>query len=609
MRIAVCVVPGVLWLASMVLAAPAPEKTEGSLAETQRLLATRIDVDFTDMDAAAAFAQLGTKVPGLEIVLDPAVAEAGFDLSLWWVGFSARRIPVSEVLDFECGDELAWLAEAGRVRIVTREKYQADLTVVRYPVGLLLSRPPRKHSAALGRQELAELILRMINNQGDPYVAAWTEAGGPARISWTGNGFQISQTRRGHEQIAQFLAMLSSGLGLEPEVTPPETLEPIRQALAETRGLLEKPIDLDFEKTLFPDALEHLLDIRPGLNLVIDPYLSAVGITLSTRVLTLKVKGLPISVALDHVLGPGLRYRTMPGYVLIVPSQKAQPDLSTAIYPAGDFAGRWAGLHELVDIIKRNINNMANPEVASWSDEGGRAVIEFAADALVVSQTETGHRRMRQLLQGMRTVAALGLELPSRPRGPVPAVALPEDPHLVATLRALEMRIDVDFKDVPLGSALEEVAERGPRLNIIVRSVVFDSSPLDPAKRITLQRTGVTRKALLEEMIGEEHGIEVHGGYVRIALRGEVKPPPLPQVLYPVRDIWKDRHDLIDTIKQRVNHISDPNVAAWTDEGGPAAVDYMNYILIVTQTREGHEEINALLQNLRLQSRLAKQLP
>jgi hypothetical protein len=138
---------------------------------------------------------------------------------------------------------------------------------------------------------------------------------------------------------------------------------------------------------------------------------------------------------------------------------------------------------------------------------------------------------------------------------------------------------------------------------------VFDSSPLDPAKRITLQRTGVTRKALLEEMIGEEHGIEVHGGYVRIALRGEVKPPPLPQVLYPVRDIWKDRHDLIDTIKQRVNHISDPNVAAWTDEGGPAAVDYMNYILIVTQTREGHEEINALLQNLRLQSRLAKQLP
>jgi general secretion pathway protein D len=45
--------------------------------------------------------------------------------------------------------------------------------------------------------------------------------------------------------------------------------------------------------------------------------------------------------------------------------------------------------------------------------------------------------------------------------------------------------------------------------------------------------------------------------------------------------------------------MSDPAVAAWADEGGPAAIEYMNGLLIISQTRKGHEKLADLLEQLR----------
>jgi general secretion pathway protein D len=57
--------------------------------------------------------------------------------------------------------------------------------------------------------------------------------------------------------------------------------------------------------------------------------------------------------------------------------------------------------------------------------------------------------------------------------------------------------------------------------------------------------------------------------------------------------------ELVDIIKRNVNNMADPSVAAWTDEGGPAAIDYMNGLLVVTQTRQGHQRVGDLLEKLR----------
>jgi len=57
--------------------------------------------------------------------------------------------------------------------------------------------------------------------------------------------------------------------------------------------------------------------------------------------------------------------------------------------------------------------------------------------------------------------------------------------------------------------------------------------------------------------------------------------------------------ELIAIIQRTVSSQSDPAVAAWSDEGGPAAIEYMNGLLIITQTRRGHEKVADLLEQLR----------
>jgi hypothetical protein len=57
--------------------------------------------------------------------------------------------------------------------------------------------------------------------------------------------------------------------------------------------------------------------------------------------------------------------------------------------------------------------------------------------------------------------------------------------------------------------------------------------------------------------------------------------------------------ELVDIVQRTVNNQSDPDVAAWSDEGGAAAIEYMNGVLIVTQTKRGHECVKELLDGLR----------
>jgi hypothetical protein len=61
--------------------------------------------------------------------------------------------------------------------------------------------------------------------------------------------------------------------------------------------------------------------------------------------------------------------------------------------------------------------------------------------------------------------------------------------------------------------------------------------------------------------------------------------------------------ELIDIIKRSVYNQIDPKVAAWTDEGGPASIDYLSFgvakVLIVSQTREGQKRVESLLEAMR----------
>ena len=227
-------------------------------------------------------------------------------------------------------------------------------------------------------------------------------------------------------------------------------------AVEQTRARLAEKIDLDFEHTSLDNVLKYISEVKRDLNIVPDPDLATSGIDLTTRVVDLKVKGVSVEAVLSLILGADLGYKVEAGYILVTTRAKLQQNLPIVTYPVQDlvasipdfsnmaprfdigavtgsqagggggggfgelFGGGEAteteqiGWQELVDIIKRNVNNMADPSVAAWTDEGGPAAIDYMNGLLIVTQTRQGHQRVSELLEKLRRERAIMISVESR---------------------------------------------------------------------------------------------------------------------------------------------------------------------------------------------------
>ena len=222
-------------------------------------------------------------------------------------------------------------------------------------------------------------------------------------------------------------------------------------AVEQTRARLAEKIDLDFEHTSLDNVLKYISEVRRDLNIVPDPDLATEGIDLTTIVVDLKVEGVSVEAVLDLILGADLGYKVEAGYILVTTRAKLQQNLPIVTYPVqdlvasipdfSDMAPRFditaitgeqggggglfgggavaeeieqIGWQELVDIIKRNVNAMADPSVAPWTDEGGPAAIDYMNGLLVVTQTPEGHQRVSGLLEKLRRERAIMISVEAR---------------------------------------------------------------------------------------------------------------------------------------------------------------------------------------------------
>ena len=624
MRLAAEAVLAMLAAALFAGALGAAEAPPDPAAEMRRLVATPVDVGPQSISPAELFADLQRQVPGLKIVIDPKMAAGGEDFKDRRIGFSARRIPASEALSLVLGDGYAWEALPGGVRICFQED-RRQLSIVRYPAGRLVAQPGpagRSYDANEARSNITELtaiVMRTVNSYTSAHVAAWTDEGGPAEVQWAGRNMLVSQTREGHRRIAELLLGLSRGLGLEYDGPMPErrTEDP---AVEEVRRLLAQRIDLDFEWASLKDALDHIRTSCPEVSFIVDPMQAGDGVRSKGRRLCAKAKGMPIDEVLSYCLKPSFGWAARPGYVFISDLDHLPRELSAALYPVRDVLvlrekdGMAWSSQELIAAIQRNVSSCLDEETAKWSDEGGPASIEYYRGMLIVTQTRRGHEEVDRLLRLLRSAADFARAQSSRPRAAVPCFAFPEDPQLAATYEALETRMDVDFKDTPIMEAIEAVAERAPRLNVMVEYMEHLRG------RITLNRQGATRQAILEELIGKREvvwkraGCEAHRGYVVIKVEEGVRPR-LVLAAYPVGGMIRTQSSdgsgdaLERAIESAVNHADDPEVASWTDEGGPASIESCPGVLLITQTPQAHRRINALLQEIRFRGRAGGPLP
>jgi tetratricopeptide (TPR) repeat protein len=127
------------------------------------------------------------------------------------------------------------------------------------------------------------------------------------------------------------------------EFTTAVSSEP--KAVAETRRRLAEDIELDLEKTSLVDALKQIGERPTRLNIVIDPDIAAGGMDLSTRVVSLKVKGVSIEAVLGLILGADLGYKVESGYILVTTKEKLRREAAAAA-PSAPATGEWKDLGE-----------------------------------------------------------------------------------------------------------------------------------------------------------------------------------------------------------------------------------------------------------------------
>ena len=636
------IVLGLAWAAG---AAEAPAQApQDPLAETRRLLAMPVEMGFQAENSTVLLARLQAYGFGLRITIDADAAEALAAADSRPVLLARGPLSAGDYLDLVLGDNLIAVPRPGGVvHVVTRETHLGSqfLATARYPVTRLLTPGTDKRrgtwperdeafsdlweSSDFGPQDLIDLITRLASCDGDRRIAAWSDEGGPANIQYNNYVLTVFQTPDGHAAVTRVLALLARGIGVEPEppVPPPSAAPPANPAedaaTAALHRLLAEPVDVDFEDTPLPDALRHLAGIKRGLTIVVDRNLADHGFHLEKRTVSLRARRIPAGAVLGFLLEgddqrrKNLHWKVASGHVLIHGKKDDEAGLTLDVYPVGDLLiadsanDRHGYARDLMDIVMRVVSHSCDPAVAAWNDEGGPAAIQYFRECFIVSQTPAAHAQVRRFLSQIRTAEAYVRRYTAWQRPPgVPAV-VSGDTSYNAMREALRAAVDVDFQSVPREEAVERLLTQAPAVAV---AFCRDMAPKALKEPVTLRRRATPRSAVLAELLGEELAYEVRPGYVVVTQAGYANTH-FDLVLYPVcyfpdvpsrKGLYgatrrnPEPQRLIDRIRALVNPARDRDAAAWSDEGGPASIQYMMGCLLVTQTPEAHRRISVLLQ-------------
>lgn len=209
----------------------------------------------------------------------------------------------------------------------------------------------------------------------------------------------------------------------------------VQRGAPETQLKLQKRLDLNVDAVSLQSVLDYLSEAS-GVPIAVDPHMAnETGIDPASHVVTINVRQLTLDQLLAMVLPDGTGYRQEEGHLIVSSREKANP-LITITYPIahliaevpdygetvpslrisealsgeGNSGGTLfepsgfdstddgaAPEQRIIEIIEKFVRG-TDPRVADWESYGGQATIDFFNGALIISQTETGHRKVMALL-------------------------------------------------------------------------------------------------------------------------------------------------------------------------------------------------------------------
>ena len=585
-----------------------PRRPEGPI---HRALRRPVSVDFhqTPLDDVAASLQ---EMCGIPVLLDlAALGDVGLKPDIP-VSLRVSDITLRSALQLMLRPvDLTCEVRNDVLMITTPEEAEESVQTRVYPVGDLIGIRLDDGYIDYDFDSLIELITCCVRPE------SWGD-GGPAPIYEVHLGgtaaIVLPQTEEIHEQIASLLEALRSVARQTAEGKSPEPVLfdyhwPEPPAYRLVRDALSKKVSLDFRETPLGDVIDHLRK-GTGVNVILDRgALDDVDIPENAAV-SFQVADAPLGTALRRMLRDlDLTFQVWDEVLVVTTPEEAELRLTIGIYPVADLIAPvdrlpWVGLGD--DILLELISGDVEP--ATWDCVGGPGSISRVdledLDVLVITQRQDVHEQVAAYLARLRDIVQQARSDPAadpveRLRQLFDEVPLHEPPP-----GALDKKVSFDFDGTPLVDVAKFIAETCEIPCRLDESALRDNG-LSPDTEVTLRVSGITLRSGLKLVLDQlELTWVVRGGTLLITTPEEAEQQ-LTFDIYRVGDLvtfrdedgdlWEEYSLLVQTVRGNVMpytwDTNDARIAAGKFAG--------EQILMVWQTDRGHEEIAALLDELR----------
>lgn len=370
---------------------------------------------------------------------------------------------------------------------------------------------------------------------------------------------------------------------------------------ARARTALGTPGDWEFVEVPLQDVADYLSEKLQVDVLLEKKALADLGIDAEMPV-NLSSKGIMARSALRLMFEPlGLTYMLRDEAIWITSQEAADAMLVTRVYPVGELVRvpevaleQGGDYDSLIQAISGSI------ATDSWDEVGGVGSIEAAYGSLVVAQTGHVQAQIESFLDAAHRLAEAHAAADQST-----AVLMPEETAGDVRIRAaLQSPVDGEFVDVALRDALAYLADVA-RIPIVLDGRALEDSGVDQDTPITAKFAGIPLKSALGRILPDlDLTYLVHDEVLQVTTE-EVAAGRLVLALYPVDDlVLTDPHDPasadFDTLINVITSTVHPDT--WDDVGGPSTLECLprpRCCLIIPQTELIHDEIGALLANLR----------
>ena len=398
-------------------------------------------------------------------------------------------------------------------------------------------------------------------------------------------------------RISTILVLLACGGLLLWRHSPWRRLQDRDTANETVFQLLSQPIDFSVERRPLKVALEQF-SRQTGIQVQMDSFLQPPPDPTKLSV-SLHLSGVSGASVLDLLLRQ-VDLDWLPvvkdGRVTIASSDRALD--STAYFvgqlhtiPAAAVGSAGTDAVSLADAVKTLLSN-------TWEDVGGTGVAEPLPGAIAVSHLASTQRTIRRLVEA---IAALEHDADS---APWVSITHPSTKAMLELQQKLEKKVSVDFDEIPLREALDELA-REYSLPIFVDQLALNdvaidlTGPVDTSGEhlVTLRLSDVAFSAVLTHLLhpfGVTH--RICDQVIFITTFDQAEERDLDCRVYDVGVFLHEHQIDADTLIESITSLITPSY--WADVGGVGYAMVCGRGLVVSASPRVHDQIVDFLRRL-----------